>query len=160
MLQPVQRMSKILQRWVIAVFLASAFSLGAAEVRVVKVLPLLQDTKGRTAVAPSLFERDAYQADLRRGKETAAGMIFQTQVKIKNAPAAPLKIKLEARPATINDGTSFVTEQKLEKQTAFSGWISIAIGQVDWKKLKGVSAWRITIWEGDKMVAEQKSFLW
>jgi hypothetical protein len=30
----------------------------------------------------------------------------------------------------------------------------------EYKKLGELVAWRVTLWDGDKLLAEQKSFLW
>jgi len=30
----------------------------------------------------------------------------------------------------------------------------------DFKRIGEVTAWRATLWDGDKMIGEQKSFLW
>jgi len=46
--------------------LSATFASDAASGRVVKVLPLLLDLKGRDAVSPSLYDRDAYQVYLRQ----------------------------------------------------------------------------------------------
>ena len=41
------------------------FADGPVKGRIVKTLPLLLDLKGQTALSPSLYDRDAYQAHLR-----------------------------------------------------------------------------------------------
>ena len=51
----------------------------AATGRVLKVLPFYLDAQGRDALSPSLFDRDAYQAQLRAGTNAIAG-IFAREV--------------------------------------------------------------------------------
>ncbi len=48
-----------------ALLLATAWSATAAPAKVIKVLPHFLDQKGRHALSPSLYDRDAYQAHLR-----------------------------------------------------------------------------------------------
>lgn len=43
-----------------------AFASETVSGRVIKVLPLFLDTNGVDAISPSLFDRDAYQAELRK----------------------------------------------------------------------------------------------
>ena len=45
--------------------LSAASASGAATGHIVKMLPLFLDLKGRDAISPSLFDRDAYQFFLR-----------------------------------------------------------------------------------------------
>src|SRR5262249_3609247 len=52
-----------------------------ATARLVKVLPQLTDRQGRVALSPSLYERDAYQAYLRKHQEERGGIRFQVQWK-------------------------------------------------------------------------------
>ena len=48
----------------------------AADAKVRKVLPSLVDLEGRASLHPSLYERDAYQAYLRKNPELVGGMRF------------------------------------------------------------------------------------
>ena len=38
-------------------------------------------------------------------------------------------------------------------------WI-VSLSGEEYQKLGELSAWRATLWEGDRLLAEQKSFLW
>ena len=53
-----------------------AVSATAAEGRIVKVLPHYLDAKGRHTLAPSLYERDAYQAHLRKNPDLCKALRF------------------------------------------------------------------------------------
>jgi hypothetical protein len=39
-------------------------------------------------------------------------------------------------------------------------WDSLTLGGADYKNLGSLIAWRATLWRGDELLAEQKSFLW
>src|SRR5207249_4815919 len=61
--------------WLLMVLCLLTCGVGqAAAGRVVKVLPQFLDLKGRNTLSPSLYERDAYQAVLRRHPEQRSGM--------------------------------------------------------------------------------------
>ena len=62
-----------------------------------KVLPQYLDLKGRNSVAPSLYERDAYQVYLRDHPDKRSGMRFFVQWKAKGPAAEPLKLRVELR---------------------------------------------------------------
>ena len=51
----------------------------AATGKVIKVLPQFLDLKGRHSLSPSLYDRDAYQAQLRDTKTNISGMRFAVQ---------------------------------------------------------------------------------
>ena len=41
-----------------------------------------------------------------------------------------------------------------------SAWSALALDKETYQQLGGVAAWRVTLWDGEQMLAEQKSFLW
>jgi len=89
-----------MRRWSVMVTLLSlflAFSVQAGTGTVVKVLPLFLDKKERHTVSPSLFERDAYQAELRTHPEMRSGMVYRVQWKTKGESSAPLKMRISTR---------------------------------------------------------------
>ena len=77
--------------------LLATFASDAVSGRVVKVLPLLLDLKGRDAVSPSLFDRDAYQAHLRQHTNEISAVRFDVLWKASNAGSAKLKLRVELR---------------------------------------------------------------
>ena len=84
--------SGVRQVKVCCILIALLFVADAAQAitgRVVKVLPMYFDHKGRHMVSPSLYERDAYQAYLRSNPELKAGMLFSVQWKAKGRPRFP-----------------------------------------------------------------------
>jgi hypothetical protein len=140
--------------------LAAASAADAPAGRVLKVLPLFLDLKGRDAVSPSLFDRDAYQVYLRAHTNEISAVRFDVLWKASNADKAKLKLRIELRGV----GADQLPEQKiLEQEVApkfFRRWTSVTLGGNDYKNFGEIVAWRATLWSGDQMLGEQKSFLW
>jgi hypothetical protein len=140
----------------VAVLPASAGVTG----RVVKVLPQFLDLKGRHALTPSLYDRDAYQNYLRHHPEKISGMRYQIKWKASGATNAELKLRVEL----LSDATGKVPARKTIEQQLPSGsrgdWTSLFLSADEYKQFGSVTAWRVTLWDGEKMLAEQKSFLW
>ncbi len=61
------------------VLAASALLAHAASGKVLKVLPHFLDLQGRHALSPSLFERDAYQAHLRKNPAEVSALRFDVE---------------------------------------------------------------------------------
>lgn len=140
---------------------AQAVHLQAATARVMKVLPLYLDLKGREALSPSLYDRDAYQAILRDEPEKRSGLRFAVQWKTKGAAWEPLVLRVEARGVAQGGLPKTMTMEKPVMPTSWLGrWSSIVLRGEDYKKFGEVTAWRVTIWEGSQLRGEQKSFLW
>src|ERR1700742_4190843 len=85
---------------ILALCLMVCGTASAATGRVIKVLPQLLDLKGRHAVSPSLYDRDAYQAYLRLHTNDISGMRFAVQWKASGTSAGPLKLRVEIRGIT------------------------------------------------------------
>jgi hypothetical protein len=142
-------------------WLAASLCAQAATGRVVKVLPQLLDLKGRNSLSPSLYERDAYQARLRDHTNECSGMQFHVQWKIKGQPAAPLKVRLELRGVARGDfPKQLAIEKPVEPRGWFGYWAVLTLVGQEYKEFGKVTAWRATLWEGDRLLGEQKSFLW
>jgi len=141
--------------------MVAAFPATAATGRVIKVLPHFLDQKGRHAVSPSLYDRDAYQAYLRQHRDECSGLRFDVQWKTKGDPAGPLKLRVELRGiAEGNFSRQRVLEQSVQNGGWFGHWTSIALTGEQFKEFGEVTAWRVSLWENDQVLSEQKSFLW
>jgi hypothetical protein len=127
--------------------------------RVLKVLPLFLDTNGVDAMSPSLFDRDAYQAQLRRHPEQVSAMRFDVLWKAQ-AASEPLTLRAELRGVGDRALPTLITLQTNLIAKTTRHWTSLAIGGADYKKFGSLVAWHVTLWDGDKMLGEQKSFLW
>ena len=146
--------------WLVG-WLAAAFCAQAATGRVVKVLPQFLDLKGRNSLSPSLYERDVYQAYLRDHTNQCSGMRFNVQWKIKGQPAAPLKVQVELRGVAQGDFPKrLVLETPAEPHGWFSHWAVVPLVGQAYKDFGKVTAWRVTLWEGSRMLGELTSFLW
>ena len=152
-----------MRRLIIACLILGSFTALAADVvtgRIVKVLPLFLDAQGRDATAPSLFERDAYQAYLREHTNQISAIRYAVQWKASPSVAEKLKLRIELRG--IGEG-GIPKLKSLETEVAaktFSQWTNLMLSGEDYKKIGSVVAWRATLWAGDSQLGEQRSFLW
>jgi hypothetical protein len=134
----------------------------AATGKVVKVLPHFLDLQGRHALSPSLYDRDAYQAQLRQHPEQRSGMRFDLSYKTHGQPAGKLRLQVELRGLAKGDLPQKMTLE-IEVRAAggwFGRWESIPLTGEKYKTIGEVTAWRVTLWDGDQLLGEQKSFLW
>ena len=140
--------------------LSAASAADAVTGRVHKVLPMLLDLKGRASTSPSLFDRDAYQAYLRQNTNEISAIRFDVLWSVSHADHAGLKLRLELR-GTGPDGLPRQTALE-EKVTShfFRHWTSLTLADTDLKNFGNVTSWHATLWADDRMIAEQKSFLW
>lgn len=130
----------------------------AGSARLVKVLPQFLDRQGRVALNPSLYERDAYQAQLRARPELRSGLQFAVQWGSRDT--RQVKLRVELRGNRGKNGTSAILESPIRYRGLFTSWANVSLSGEEYQKLGELSAWRATLWEGDRLLAEQKSFLW
>lgn len=139
---------------------AAAQAADAVTGKIVKVLPLLLDRQGRDATSPSLFDRDAYQSYLRENTNEVSAIRFDVLWKAVKAPGEEIKIAVELRGI----GAGGVPKLKTLEVDAVPGkyrqWTEIPFAGDDYKSFGAVVAWRVTLWNGGRMLGEQKSFLW
>jgi hypothetical protein len=141
----------------LCLFVCAAAS--AATGRVIKVLPQFLDLQGRHAISPSLYDRDAYQVYLRIHTNQISGMRFAVQW--KGSGDLPLKLRVEIRGITHGEmPPTALLEQEVKPGGWFSHWASLPLTGDAYKKIGEVTAWRVTLWDGEQMLSEQKSFLW
>ncbi len=137
---------------------ASALLAHAASGKVLKVLPHFLDQQGRHALSPSLFERDAYQAYLRKNPAEVSALRFDVEWSAQGA-AGGLKLRVEARGGKAA-GQPKVIEATVKPDRFGSTWGSVTLDKATYEQLGSVVAWRVTLWDGDQQLAEGKSFLW
>lgn len=155
------RMRRISAGLIFSLWFAFALPANAATGRVIKVLALFLDAKGRHTLTPSLYERDAYQFYLHQNPDKRSGMLFDVQCKAKGPAASPLKLKVELRG--ILEGKAprhTVLEAPVKEGGWFGKWTKVKLAGQAYKDFGDVTAWRVTLWEGDTLLSEQKSFLW
>jgi hypothetical protein len=147
---------------VLLLCLVAPSNLVAGYGKVIKVLPFFLDKNGLHTLSPSLYERDAYQAQLRRRPEQRTGLMMQVQWKTKGKISAPLRIRVELRGiAQGNLPRQAVIERQVSPTGWFSRWAPMMLTGDDYRNFGEVTAWRVTLWEGDDLLlGEQRSFLW
>ena len=140
---------------------AVSFSAIAATGRVIKVLPHFLDLKGRHSLSPSLYDRDAYQAQLRQNPEQRSALRFDVHWRATGAKEK-LKLRAELRgTAQGNQPRQATLEAEFEpRKNSMNRWTSLSLAGEDYKNFGEVTAWRVTLWDGEQLVGEQKSFLW
>ena len=143
---------------ILCLFLAAAAQ--ATGGRVYKVLPQFLDEKGRQSLTPSLYDRDAYQAYLRRNPAKRTALQFAVQWKAA-AKSDHLKLRVEMRgvaPGDVLNQTNLVLP--VQQRYWFSHWATLTLAGDAYKNFGELTAWRATLWDGDQLLDEQKSFLW
>ncbi len=134
---------------------------GAFEGRVIKVLPQFLDKQGRHALTPSLYARDAYQAQLRLHPAECSGLRFAVDWWSSAPKSARLVLRVELRGVVAGDSPKQTTlEMDVHRRNRFGQWDAPALAGGRYQAFGEVTAWRVTLWEGDQLLAEQKSFLW
>ena len=139
---------------------ATVHAADAVTGRVIKVLPLLLDQQGRAAISPSLFDRDAYQAKLRADTNLVSAIRYDVLWSAKHAKDAKLTLRVELRGVSTNTLPALKTLQTEVTPGRFSKWTELRLDGGDYKQFSAITAWRATLWDGDQLLSEQKSFLW
>jgi hypothetical protein len=100
---------------------------------------------------------------LRQHPEQRSGLRFDVLWRGRAAGGTALKLRAELRgtaKGNLPSQTTLETEVKVGGSGSTSRWAALALAGADYQKFGEVSAWRVTLWNGDQLVAEQKSFLW
>ena len=128
------------------------------EANIIKVLPHLVDHQGRHTLSPSLYERDAYQAELRGHPEKRAGMQYEVLWTASRRVSGPMKLRVELRGAA--GGVSETVEIPVKRGFWGRRWTRVVVPPGQYHRLGDVTAWRATLSESGKTLAEARSFLW
>jgi hypothetical protein len=141
---------------------AVAASRGADAVtgRVIKVLPFFLDQQGRNATSPSLFDRDAYQAFLRVHTNQVSALRFDVLWKTTPAADEQIKIDLELRGLSTNNTPKLQTLETNVVAGKYRRWTAVPLAGQDYRDFGAVTAWRVTLWDGGRLLGQQQSFLW
>lgn len=132
----------------------------AAEGRIYKVLPSLLDTEQRQSLAPSLFERDAYQAYLRKHPAKIGGRRFDVHWSVHGPGGDALTLRLELRTANRAPAEPLVFDTPIDATRHRRGWVQVRMDATAFKEAGEVTSWRARLMAGEKVIAEQASFLW
>ena len=101
-----------------------------------------------------------FQAQLRQYPGQRSGMRFNVLWKAKSANGAMLKLRVELRGIAQGNLPRQTTLETEAKSGWMGRWTSLTLSGDDYKNFGEVTAWRATLWDGDKLLGEQKSFLW
>jgi hypothetical protein len=143
-----------------ALVLLPSFTGAAAPVGIIKVFPLFLDTNGVDATSPSLFDRDAYQSRLRNHPDEVSAMRFDILWKGDLVTSNSLTLRAELRGVGDHALPTVATLETNLAPKITRRWTSLKFAGTDYKNFGTLTAWRVTLWDGDKMLDEQKSFLW
>ena len=136
------------------------FPAAAVTGKVVKVLPHLLDLKGRHTLSPSLYDRDAYQAELRKNPAKCSGIRFDILWRGRSAQKETAVLRVEMRGTAQGNLPSATQLETSVTITGTSHWATLTLTGDQYKNLGEITAWRATLWAGEQMIGEQKSFLW
>ena len=128
--------------------------------KIVKVLPFFLDQQDRDATSPSLFDRDAYQAYLREHTNEVSTIRFDVLWKAAKAADEKIKIAVEMRGIGAGGVPKLKTLEAAVVPGIFRKWTAIPFAGDEYKNFGAVVAWRVTLWNGGKLLGGQKSFLW
>lgn len=138
----------------------TAHAADAVTGRVIKVLPMMLDQKGRAALSPSLFDRDAYQAELRANTNLVSAIRYDVLWSASHAGKTPLTLRVELRGTGTNNLPKLKTLESQVTPGFFRKWTELTLGGEEFKQFGSVTAWRATLWKEDHLLGEEKSFLW
>lgn len=142
-----------------SILIAFAGLANAQSAQVLKVLPHFLDLQGRSTVNPSLFDRDAYQVELRASPSKRSALRFDVNWKASYYDYDHLKLHVEARGMKGSKPTRVEMEQSV-RGGLFSQWTALSLKGEPYKEFGELISWHATLRSGTNIVAEQKSFLW
>jgi len=137
-----------------------AFADGLPKGRIIKMLPLFLDQKGHDAISPSLYDRDAYQAHLRQHTNEVSAIRFDFLWRVKHPDALKYKLRIELRGIGVSGRPTQTTLEQEVQPKFWRHWTSLTLEGADYRNFGTLVAWRATLWGGDQLLSEQKSFLW
>ncbi|MCL4179094.1 MAG: hypothetical protein KJ072_15300 [Verrucomicrobia bacterium] len=139
-------------------WLGAGMAVEAASAKISKVLPHLVDREGRHTLSPSLYERDAYQARLREQPGEVGGLRFDVRWSVSRDLAEGLRLRIELRGTGEAEVIQF--ERPVERRPWYDRWSEVRLDDATYARLGRLIAWRVSLWRGPQMIAEQRSFLW
>ena len=128
--------------------------------RILKVPPHFVDAEGRIALAPSLYQRDAYQARLRQHPELVSGMRYDVNCRVTGRQSAPLRLRLTLRTDRRMDADPVILEAPVKRGLLGRSWQSLTLDNATYQQAGKVVAWQLEMIEGGQVIGVQKSFLW
>src|SRR6185295_17181334 len=144
-----------MRRLLSILLLAATFSTFAATGRVVKVLPHFLDLKGRHSLSPSLYDRDAYQLQLRQHPEQRAALRLDVLWRVRGATRGKLKLRAELRgEATGQLPKETTLEAELSSRGVSSKCSALILEGEAYQNFGEATAWRVTLRDGAQLIGE------
>ena len=82
-------------------------------------------------------------------------------IQASGVSATNLTLKVEILGAAHNtNAPTKMLQQDVKPGGWFSHWAYLQLSREDYATLGEVTAWRATLWDGDRMLGKQESFLW
>ena len=137
------------------------FIASASEPRIIKVLPHLLDAEGRHSLSPSLYERDAYQAILRKHPNQVSGIRYDVCWRGTLPEGHKLHLRLYLRTMKPGATEPIILEEELTPGW-FPGshWDGLSLTGTAYQTAGEIQAWKAELLDGKTPVAHQESFLW
>jgi len=151
--------SRALIVWVLLTLTSVTHSV-AKEASIVKVLPHLLDLRGRASLAPGLFQRDAYQGQLRKDPKQVSGMRFNIQWRAKGVPIKELVLKVWLKTAGRNPNDPLELTVPIRGNRRWGRWSAVPYDGKLFTDNGQVLAWKVELRRGETPLATQTSFLW
>ena len=122
---------------------------------IVKVLPHFLDESGNHTDGPTLLHRDVYQDKLRKNPDLVRAVRYDVNWR----GTGEVKVRLELRSTKAGVETMII--ERVETASGRrSHWTAILIDDATYKTFGQPESWRVSLWQGETQVGEQKSFLW
>jgi hypothetical protein len=80
--------------------------------------------------------------------------------KAKGVDWEKTRLRAELRGLRTNTLETITLEQPVKKSGFLGSWTEFTLGGDDFQKFGELVAWRVTLWEGDRQLSGQESFLW
>ena len=122
---------------------------------IVKVLPHYLDVSGNHSDGPTLLHRDVYQARLRKNPDLVRAVSYDVNWR----GTGEVKVRLELRSTKAGVETMIIESVETASGRR-SHWTAILIDVATYKTFGQPESWRVSLWQGETQVGEQKSFLW
>jgi len=129
------------------------------EARIIKVLPQLLDLQGRNAINPSLFDRDAYQLQLRQHPEQVSALRLEVQYKTRKIDT-PLVLRIELRGSKTPIRERHIFETPVKPGGWLSKWGRLELDRATSEAIGSIVAWRASLVQDGEVIAQQESLLW
>lgn len=85
-------------------------------------------------------------------------MRFDVRWSVPRALAEGLRLRIELRGTETPE--EIVLEQGVRRRPWYDRWSRVVLEDETFERLGRLIAWRVSLWRGPEMIAEQRSFLW